>query len=146
MQLNIRDYNEENNAYTEQVVEIEELNIDHFSKAADILEREGKVTGTYVDTSGCGVCTVGALARAVTLPTCILPTGEVYFIGMHEWLAEVAYTPLANAFAREITGDPDRRGIAQVYDWSDRLSQEEVISTLRKFVKEYANEQEKEAS
>lgn len=126
MKLLVHDY------YKDTVeIEVDDLTKEHFSKAANLLDRYGKINGCYYE-KGCGMCAIGALAISAGVKK-----NEDRFntlFGVTEYATYLDRDPLFREFVKTINiSGTDRFPTGLVFHWSDNSSKEEVVEAFRKF-------------
>lgn len=139
----------EDGSYCNREILVKPITVQTFLDAADLLEKEGKKTGRYIDEQGCGMCTVGAIMKASELPTYMYTRPKddkevVCFDAVFEFLEMANKNDLIHAFANSLPDDVKEQesdARAMIYYWSDHTDQSDVVAQLRKF----ANEQEEKA-
>lgn len=125
--------------------EVKALSPQLFLDAADILERDGKISGSYYrdnkDKTGCSFCTAGAIAYAAGIELKKIGGGYTELYGIIQYMDYLDTQPLIKEFVKTAIGQDDGV-VGEIFCWSDRTPQDEVIATLRKF----GNEQKEKAS
>lgn len=145
MQIKYREYDDVNDNYVDEVMDVEPLTRESFAKAADVIEAEGLIKGCFINNReteglGCGYCTVGALMKVSGVPTIMTKYGEAsieQFKGVSEWIITMEDLPVMQEFKKTVAKPQTfNSGMSAVYSWSDSNPPETVIKVLREFSEE----------